>query len=574
MGNIRVITPGPLPAKYERRGRLLGERLLAQPGALGTLNSVFDGFIIQCMKDGGRVKVTFIAPPGRIVGFNNPTLNDAGTAVVAQSPPGQPYLGLIASDKNRMGPATSVITTFNQSATSPTFAPAMAYGDPLPENAQLYYSGSHPAEFAGGVVFPAMYARDPFISTVGARNPMWAVWDVRWAGAGGSMSLSMSESYLESVTDGFNLGHGPLAGFYMGARLPVGFVANKKLYGAVQVISEPLGPAGKLLVFCAEMVDGVQQMHWQFVVDPADFAGLQPMTAADGSWYRSSVDLPSVIAWVDEGQVDRCVVTCRIRTEKLISPGGSDPHIRLVTGQVMVEFAGGVPTVTCDFYDAIAGVDAGFTVPSNTKAYLQIYPDNLFLGAEGLIRHRRMRVYARPASDAGVSSDTGLPIHADIAYYRTQSAGGTFTQTQSVLGYGVEHLNAGDIGYAGEANGDTVLGFATPVAVGELWNWGLTNGTKALTMDRITLNGLVANLGEFPPSLRVSTYQQEVKDEDGNVVVNMAQLVSIQDGGPQLAVRKGRAAPIVFLPVPSYSNFGLFYLASPLDTPRYGRLFG
>lgn len=585
MDRIRVITLGPLAAKYKRRGLALGKQLLDRPGNRGTSNSVFEGFIIRCTKAGRKVRVTFVAPPGRIVGFNNPVLDPADTYVVSQSPPGEPYAGMTSPDKNVMDPLTSAVTEFGQDPVKPTFRQAMAFGDDMPETTVLYYTGSHPSECEGCVVFPAMYLTSQFAANPGDDNPGWVGWDVRWAGAGRTMSLTMSEAYLESVVgEGFNLGFSPssLANYYMGARMPVGYVANKKLYGAVQVVNAAVGPIGKLLVFCAEAVDtetaeAEQIMHWQFIIDPAEFSGLAPAPAGSDFW-RTAVDLPAIIAWVaadDLGVLrDHCVVTCRIKSEQRFDNGdGLGMRTRCATGQVMVSFLDGVPTVTYDFYDASAGANSGLPVPSPTKAYLQRFPDDLFFGPEGLVRHRKMGVFTRPAMDSYFET-LNITIHDDIGYYRTQSTAGTVTQTQSTRGFGVMIENPGDT-LSWETTADLTLGFATPVAVGEIWSWGYQNSDKSRITMLVSVNGLEESLGVCPDTFCISTYQREVKNEDGDVVVDMAQLLSYLDGAqPMLAVRKGRAGVTTFYPAPAWSGRGLFYLASVLDTPRYGRIFG
>lgn len=577
MEKIRVITPGPLPAKYKRRGYTLGQQLLNRPGNWGTLNSVFEGFIIQCRKRDNRVTVTFVAPPGRIIGFNNPVTDPSGSFIVSQSPPGEPYVGMVSPDKNALDPATPPVEEFDQTITTPVFNPTMVFGDPKPETAVLYYTGSHPSECEGCVVFPGMYLTNQFASAPGDGNPGWVGWDVRWAGAGRAMSLTMSEAYLESVAgEGFNLGFSPatLANFYMGARMPVGYVANKKLYGAVQVVNAAAGPIGKLLIFCAEMVDGEQTMHWQFVVDPTDFPNLAPVPDGAGNFWRTAVDLPAIVAWVDEDGAERCVVTCRIKSEQRFDNGdGSGMRTRPATGQAMVSFTDGVPTVTYDFYDAGAGADCGLPIPNPDKAYLQRFPDDLFFGPDGLVRHRKMAVCARPPLDAVLAS-VPLTIHPDIGYYRTQSPAGNFTQTQGALGFGVTIDDPGD-SFIWETSSDLTLGFATQVAVGELWSWGYQNSDKSRITMRVTVNGLVENMGFCPDTFRISTYQQEVLNEDSEVVVEMAQLLSYQEGAqPMLAVRKGRAGITTFLEAPVWSGRGLYYLASPLDSPRYGRIYG
>lgn len=568
MKNLLILCAGVIAARNRRRARALGEQLLKRPGRSGKLNSLMDGVIIDCTKVDGRVTVKVVEPPGRLVGFNN-------GSYLEQSPPGEAYLVTLVQSSQLMGPAGRQPTTWPEEG-DVAFPRPLPLGDPLPESAQLWYSGSYPGVFDGGVVFPALYARDPISGAAADNNPMWAVLDVRWAGAGQRASISLSEAFVRGLTGGFGFGaHGTSADDF-GARLNVATFANGLLYGAMEVSNEgsigpTAAPEGRALVICVRVEDRQPVLVWHHVISLHDVPGLEPQSV-DGVQLRAGLDLLAILAWLDPltGE-NRCVVTARGRTEVPVTHLTGDVT-RIMTGQVRADFLEGAATTGVTYLDSMAGADSGLPMLEAETAYIQRYPDTLWLVNNAPMRLRRVTLLVRPPLDASVDQ-SALEIDARRSMYLME-AGGEIRYYQSALAFGVEDGQPGDMFHPTDSNMTDVFGFSTQVADDELWTWGIRDDGQ-LQIVSFTGAGLVGGSGPYPGSLVLSTYQREVLDDDGNVVVPMAQVASVRDAGkPKLAIRKGRSGPMDFIPAPHYSNFGTYYLANPVSFPRYGRMFG
>lgn len=576
-------------AKLKGRADRLGRELLMDKTGTRVKTAFYDGFIIRAVKSGGRVIVDILEAPGRFEGSNQFRATDG---LIGESS----IDGVVVSTaptKDHMSPVTPAVIDVPLESRKGTLGTVQAFGDPLPDDPLLLYN-SFPTEIAGGVIFVHVYTdtappTDVFGDYVITDQPVWLVVLVRWAGLSKSRSVSFSEAYIQGLSgQGFYPRHvvyegAPIIPIRYGARLPVAHYHDRRLSVAIELESTGggLSTVGGMLALGIHYPNDVATLEWSEVLGPG---ALGPDLESDvftgeaGDFQSAGFDLPAVFSWTDNTGADpvpTTVVSFRARCRKAV-PGA----YRLVTGQALLTVVDGAGSVDLDFLDSVAGADVGLPQIDAAKVYIQKYRDDLFLDDLGLlVRHRRMRVLTRPALDSSIppAAPTTLVINTDIALLRTEHGGGIVNQTQSVLGYGPEEEPAGASAPNG-GNGIENIGFSTPVGVGEVWAWGFINGSSAaqIGIARITTAGVGAPLASgIPRSLRLSTYQQEVRDEFGVVIVPMAQVGTILDAGePKIAIKKGRFGALDFIPAASYSRFGTFYTASAISSPLYGRIFG
>ncbi len=589
-GPVRLRATSAVAARHKGYANRLGAALHRQSGSTGSRSGIFDGFVFKARKQGGRVTVDVVEVPGRFEGSNqyrgvlDPLVGESTIdGIVASVSPG----------RARMSPSSDPVTEVPVAERQGGLGAMHAFGDPLPDDPFLLYN-SFPTEFDGGVIFVHLYTdAEPlgygFGSYIITDQPVWLAVLVRWAGAGPVRSVSFSDAYVQGATGAslyprdVMLEGVPIAPIRFGARLPVAHYHAGRLSIAIELESAGGGLAtiGGLLAMGIHYPEGVAAIEWQNIVGPADLGAdlvSDTFAGSEGAFQAAGFDLPAVFAFTDsaaEQPVPVTLVSFRARCRRAV---GSS--FRIVTGQALLVVRDGVGAITTEFIDSVAGLDAGLPQVSADKVHVQKYRDDFFLDAEGRpVRHRRMRLLSRPTTDADISpaAPTTLPVHTDIALLRTEGAAATVNQFQAVLGYGPEESPAGALVSSG-VNGIENIGFSTPVAAGEVWSWGFINGTSAtqIGIARITAAGVAAPLAAgIPSSLRLSTYQREVRDAEGVVVVPMAQVGTILDEGePRIAIKKGRFGALDFLPAASYSRFGTFYMASPASLPKYGRMFG
>ena len=589
-GPIRLRATSPVAAKHKGYANRLGAALHRQSGSTGSRSGIFDGFVFKARKQGGRVTVDVVEVPGRFEGSNqyrgvlDPLVGESTIDGIVTS---------VSPGRARMAPSSDPVTEVPVTERQGGLGTMHAFGEPLPDDPFLLYN-SFPAEFDGGVIFVHLYTDaeppgDGFGSYIITDQPVWLAVLVRWAGAGPARSVSFSEDYVRGLTGcGFYPRHviyegAPILPIRYGARLPVAHYHAGRLSVALELDADGGGVStvGSMFALGVQYQDGAAALEWSQVVGPNDLGAAlvsDTFSGEAGSFQAAGYDLPAVFSFIDSSGAEPVPVTLvsfRARCRKAV---GSS--YRIVTGQVLLVVTNGIGSLSTSFVDSIAGLDAGLPQIEAGRAFIQKYRDTFFLDVSGMpVRHRVMRILARPVVDADISpaAPTTLPIHSDIALLRTESAAGTVSQTQAALGYGPEEVpassNAGNGGNAIEN-----IGFSTPVADGEVWGWGFINGSSAsqIGIARITAAGVAAPLASgIPRSLRLSTYQREVRDAEGAVVVPMCQVGTVLDAGtPKVAVKKGRFGALDFIQAASYSRFGTFYLASPISQPRYGRMFG
>ena len=566
----------------------LGAGLHQQKRQTASCSGVYDGFVFKARKHGGRVVVDAVEVPGRFEGSNQ--YRDVLDPLEGESS----INGIVASTspmRDAMAPASAQVGDISAVEHAATLGRIKAFGAAMPADPFLLYN-SFATEFDGGVIFVHLYTDaeppgDGAGSYIVTDQPVWLAVLVRWAGAGAPRSVSFSEDHIRALTGkGFYPRHvlyqgAPVLPIRYGARLPVAHYHDGRLSVAMELqdAAGAVSTIGGILALGVMYRAGSALVEWQHVVDAADLGAELESDSFDGDagpFRAAGFDLPAVFSWTDAASLEPAhavLVSFRARCRKAVA--GS---YRLATAQALLTVVDGVASLSVDMVDAIAGLDAGLPIQETDRVLLQKYRDDFFLDSQGMpVRHRRMRVMARPALDNAISASapTSLPIHADMARLVTDRVGGQVVQSQAQLGYGPEELAAGQSAANG-GNGIENIGFSTPVALGEVWSWGFINGMNAqlVGIARITAAGVAAPLASLPRSLRLSTYQREVVNDDGETIVPMGQVATVLDAGlPKIAIKKGRVGALAFAAAASFSRFGTFYLASPASIPRYGRMF-
>ncbi len=577
-----------LSVAIRRQAYRLGQKLERRGGDVGSAVEIHGGYICRASKRGSVVTVNIVEPPARFEGSNEYRL--VTDPVVGEST----INGVIAStapSNAQMAPTAAPITEVGVEVRPVELPTLTSFGTPLPASPHLLYT-SYSAEFDGGVLYTHFYTAAPPPDGVITTQPVWLVVLVRWAGLGPGRAVSFSDAYIQELSGGYEFYPRRLGGgvqpIRYGARLPVAHYSNNRLYLAAEVEKYGGGNStvGGLLALCVGY-DPAPTVVWSRVsteddVDPA----LQPgvFDFGDGTTYRAAGrDLPAVFSWQTQvGSVvtDHCAVTSRVRTRKPVTVTEGETY-RLATGQIIDTYENGVLTgTTTDYIDAVAGANSVLPIGEVGRVLIQKYRDDLFLSNAGaLTRYRKMRALSRPAleDDIGFASPTVLPIHPDLALLRVEAGGGVAQTTQAARGYGPEEQPAGAYDNNG-CNGVFAIGFTTPVGVGEVWTWGLINGTSAsqIAIARVTASGVMAPIAAgLPVATYVSTYQREVLDALGAVSTPMAQVVTTLDAGsPKIAVKKGRVGALSFIPAASYSRMGTFFLSTPIAQVKYGRIYG
>lgn len=577
-----------LSVTIRRQAYRLGQKVERRAGDTGSAVEIHGGYICRASKRGSVVTVNIVEPPARFEGSNE--YRDFMDPVVGEST----INGVISSTapgNTQMAPASPPVTVVDTEVRQVDLPALIAFGTPLPSTPFLLYT-SYSVEFDGGVLYTHFYTDAPPPSGLIITQPVWLVVLVRWAGLGPARSVSFSDAYIQALTGGYDFYPRRLVGgvqpMRYGARLPIPHYSNGRLYMAVEV--EKYGgwdsKVGGLLSLCVRYAP-LPVVEWSHMVGED---GVDPALRSDvfefdvGGTYRvAGRDLPAVFSWQTQaGEIitDHCVITSRVRARKAVTVAKGDTY-RLATGQIMDTFENGVlVSTTTDYIDAVAGANSVLPIGEVGRVLIQKYRDDLFLSAVGVLtRYRKMRALSRPAleNDMGFVTPTVLPIHPDLALLRVESGAGVVQTTQAARGYGPEEQPAG----AYDNNGGSsvfAVGFTTPVGVGEVWTWGLINGTSAsqIAIARVTASGVMAPIAAgLPVTTYVSTYQREVLDALGAVSTPMAQVVTTLDAGsPKIAVKKGRVGALSFIPAASYSRMGTFFLSTPIAQVKYGRIYG
>lgn len=593
---VRMRSASAAAFKLKWYANKLGAELHRSRKEKAVRSGVYDGFIFKGSKSGGRVRVDVLEVPGRLVGSNN--YRDT----IFDSMDGESTIdGVIESTsplKDQMAPTGEPATELRTEERPGSTGTLYAFGEPLPEGAHCILA-SWSTEVDGGVVMVQKYtAVEPERNASGDyiifEQEAWLVVMVKWAGAGPTRSVSFSDTFMRDTFGGSMLArmryipgtetlYSPVM---LNGGLPVAHYVDGALVLAVET-SMP-GPTdndvrGGMTVLCVGYGDEGAQIAWSRAFEPDDFGpDLSPdLLPAGGStsYKMAGLDLPAVFSWRTDAGLNTAL-SFRLRSWRTVD-FPTTTAARVVTAQAFAVLLDGAGTLSVDYADSVSGADSGLPQQSAETAYIQKFGDIFFLDADGqLVRHRCMRLLARVASDSDmgvIGRSSTLNIAESLALLRTESVGGVAMQTQLALGYGPEELPAGTAD-TNNTNGFAKVRFATPVGAGEVWSFGFINGAgmAQIGIARITSGGvappLAAGIGR---SLYLSTYQREVKDENGVVITPMAQLATYIDvGAPKAAIKRGRFGSLDFLPAASFSRQGTFYLASPADIPRYGRIFG
>ena len=584
-----------LSAGVRKQAMLMGQQLLNARGKHGSSSKVHDGYICRAVKNGSDAVVTVIQPPGQLVGCNDYV--DALDPIAGESL----LDGIVISaapPTASMAPTGPAVEAFKSGERLGDLGTVLPIGDPLPGEPHLLYA-SYPVEFAGGVIFPMCYGTAAAKAAMSAggvtTEPVWWVFSVRWSGLGPARSVSVSDAYVQASTGGFSAyprrsPDGPVRVRY-GARLPACHYDADRMVLALEV-EKPGGTGvevtvGALLCLGVGYANGAALIEWSRLITPGELdAALVPDTfsSAEGSYQVSGVGHPAVFSWqqlVGGELVRRCVVSGFAACRRLRSVDGATTF-RKVSGQFMLAVSNGVEQgIQFDYLDSGCGADYPLPKLNAAKIYSLKQRDAFFLSlAGGLVRFRAMQVQARPAEDLsiGLGGPANFALHADLCYLRTESAAGTVQQVQGVIGAGPEHHAAGAMRpFSPDAT--DFLGFATLAADGERWLMALVNGTAGAQAAIMAVKAVgVTGFTEagISTTLRVSVYQQEVKDEQGAVTVPLAALATLvgSDGIARAAVKKGRGGILSFLPAAAYSRWGTFYLGNPIGKQKLGRMFG
>lgn len=593
---VRLRATSAAALKLKWYANKLGAALHRSRKEKAVRSGVYDGFIFKGSKSGGRVRVDVLEVPGRLVGSNS--YRDT----IFDSMDGESTIdGVIESTsplKDQMAPTGEPATELRTEERPGSTGTLYAFGEPLPEGAHCILA-SWSTEVDGGVVMVQKYtAVEPERNASGdyiiLEQEAWLVVMVKWAGAGPARSVSFSDTFMRDTFGGSILArmryipgtetlYSPVM---LNGGLPVAHYVDGALVIAIET-SMP-GPTdndvrGGMVALCVGYGDEGAQIVWSRAFEPDDFGpDLSPdLLPAGGStpYKMAGLDLPAIFSWRTDAGLNTAL-SFRLRSWRTVD-FPTTTAARIVTAQAFAVLLDGAGTLSVDYADSVSGADSGLPQQSAETAYIQKFGDIFFLDADGqLVRHRCMRLLARVASDSDmgvIGRSSTLNIAESLALLRTESVGGVVMQTQLALGYGPEELPAGTADN-NNTNGFAKVRFATPVGAGEVWSFGFINGAgmAQIGIARITSGGvappLAAGIGR---SLYLSTYQREVKDENGVVVTPMAQLATYIDvGAPKAAIKRGRFGSMDFLPAASFSRQGTFYLASPADIPRYGRIFG
>lgn len=563
-------------SKYAMRLYSLAGRMASSLSRSGlyaaTRNMVVKGFLLSGKKIDRYITVKAIELPGRLYGSFEP-----GNPLDIHPLPG----GLMAT-------ASPGLDVMNPAGIAPKFPDsrgdwlvsedqvgrAHAFGEPLPAKRRMLYS-SWPAEFAGGVVFTHFYTEDDGTSSVVTDQKVWLAVIVRWSGSGPVRTVTFSEDYIREASAGY--------GFYPRAKIVDGAAVSKIRYGARLPVAHferdtltiglelekdsgegrrTLG-AGMLIAVKYERANSVDTA----VIHAAELVESTDQRLTDGVTV-SSYDLPAVFSYIDVQDNEIFVASFRARVH---AGSGAPEDDSLITGQVKASLSGGALAIETDYMDiaqpaAWPGLDAD-------RVFMQLCKDEFFESSPGqLARLRCIAVLSRPAV-AGYHGS--LNVHDDMSVMVTESAIIT-TQKQSDLGYGKQETQPG---MAWTINSSAIINsnISTMIARGELSTWMALNESAGVVMASVKGGGITGLLNQYPlpRAARFTTYQQEVKDADGNIIVALGQVVSLtDDDGAKVAVLKGRGKGADFKESPLYSRWGLYYLQHETSDSLYGRVFG
>lgn len=561
---------------------------------------VSSGFLFRARKHFNTVTVDAIELPGRLVSsvrdFSQ-FVPEGLTALSDHSKSGaEGITSQVSPNLDQMDPSTGPFDFVELGASELGRGPHHNFGEALPEDAYYLINGLS-VEIDGGVAFISYYSDvtpahiDPYSGPSVTVEKVWLVVTVKWSGVGPPRSVTFSEDELIART---GYGFYPRLRASGGSRVRLSVFDNSCFFhnDKMQIAIGGLRPegdnttmgAGVLLIVDFSPEDGPE--YEATVIDesylPSEVHSdteLMPRPDIVAQPYRiNGFDLPSVFAFTGADGADVVVASYRFRSFKNVWPyDGYEylPSIRRVTCQVLVTIRDGATSVEVDYVDSGSGLDSPLVKLEPDRAILQHLRDIFFLDAMGeLVRHRRMAVFTRPALDREIheAAPSTLDVHPDIALMVTQGAR-TITQKQSELGFGPQQV--GDrFSWASSSRFYPLC--STMVGEAELWGTYIVNHTNSALV-AITAQGVSRlQTASIPLTFNITTYQKEVLDEEGDVLMDMGQIATIfygADPTPMIAFKKGRSGRMDFGDADTYSQYGTFYLASQTSTVRYGRIF-
>lgn len=563
---------------------------------------VSSGFLFRARKHFNNVTVDAIELPGRLVSsvrdFSE-FVPEGLTALSDYSKSGAEHITRqVSPTLDQMDPSTDSFDFVELGASELGRGPHHNFGQALPEEA-YYLNNGLAVEVDGGVAFISYFSdvrpayTDPYSGPTVTVEKVWLVVTLKWSGVGPTRSVTFSEDELIART-GY--------GFYPRFRADTStrlrllvfdnscFFHNDKLQIALSGVkpdsdNSTVG-AGVILTVDFSPEDGPE--YEATVIDESYLpSGMRadisiPLTQNDTTppYKLSGFDLPAVFAFTSVDGVDTVVASYRSRARKYVTPyapGNIDiKSVRVATCQVLVTMANGSVQVEVDYADSVCGLDSPLQKLEADRVLVQKLRDLFFLDGSGrLVRHRRMTAFVRPEEDRDISQAAPhtLWIHPDIAILVTQGTE-TVIQKQSSLGFGPQE--DGD-SFSSATSGMFFPLCSTGVGEAELWGTYIENYTYMSVLVSITASG-VSRLpaASLPLTFNITTYQKEVLDEEGGVLMDMGQIATVflsADSIPLIAFKKGRFGGMSFKDADTYSRFGTFYLASQTSTVRYGRIF-
>lgn len=561
---------------------------------------VSSGFLFRARKHFNTVTVDAIELPGRLVSSVRDFrefVPEGFTAIAGYSKSGaEGITSQVSPNLDQMDPSTSPFDFVELGASELGRGPHHNFGEALPEGA-YYLSNGLAVEVDGGVAFISYFSdvrpayTDPYSGPAVTVEKVWLVVTVKWSGVGPPRSVTFSEDELIART---GYGFYPRLRASGGARVRLSVFDNSCFFhnDKMQIAIGGLRPegdntttgAGVLLTVDFSPEGGPE--YEATTIDesylPSEVHSdteLMPEPGVTPTPYRlNGFDLPSVFAFTGADGADVVVASYRFRSFKNVWPYNNPylPSIRRLTCQVLVTIRDGSTSVEVDYIDSASGLDSPLVKLEPDRAILQHLRDIFFLDAMGgLVRHRRMAVFTRPALDLEINQAamSTLDVHPDIALMVTQGAR-TITQKQSVLGFGPQQ-DGSRFSWATSSRFFPLC--STMVGEAELWGTYIENQTHMSVLVSITASG-VSRLpaASLPLTFNITTYQKEVLDEEGGVLMGMGQVATvflIEDSIPLIAFKKGRFGGMSFKDADTYSQYGTFYLASQTSTVRYGRIF-
>lgn len=564
---------------------------------------VLSGFIFRARKHFDTITVDAIELPGRLVSsvrdYNK--FAPSGMTVISDYSKSdfENITSQISPTLDQMDPSTKSFDFVELGASELVDGKYHSFGQPLPEGAYYLHNGLA-VEVDGGVAFISYYSDvkptyiDPYSGPAVTVEKVSLMVTLKWSGVGPTRSVTFSEDELIART-GY--------GFYPRLRADTNprlrlfvfdnscFFHNDKLQIALSGVkpdsdNSTVG-AGVILTVDFSPEDGPE--YEATVIDESYLpSGMRadisiPLSPTDTTppYKLSGFDLPAVFAFTSADGTDTVVASYRSRARKYVTPYAPEnvdiKSTRVATCQVLVTIRNGAAGVEVDYVDSVCGLDSPLVKLEFDRVLVQKLRDLFFLDATGsLVRHRRITALIRPTLDRDIaeSAPHTLHTHPDVALMITQGAT-TVIQKQSLLGFGPKE--DGDR-VSSAVNSSFYPLCSTGVGEAELWGTYIESYTDRSVLVSVTASG-VSRLpaASLPLTFNITTYQKEVLDEEGGVLMDMGQIATIfysVDSAPLIAFKKGRFGNLSFKDADTYSRFGTFYLASDTSTVRYGRIFG